>query len=132
MMDDANSPPAGLDVPTIWQVRIGLLAVLLTLSFIAIVIFVGAGLDDLVRALKDPPILRLTPILIGASKFLSSFWYFVAALYVGSYFFWVGKRASRMLWFNAVVSVGFPLAMWVTMYVGIQQQILIQDMLRQK
>ena len=128
-MDSETAAPRE-NSPIMWQKRIGLLAVALMLLLIPIVI--STGLHDSLRAFNEPVVLPLTPILIGTGALLSKCWFVLIPLFVGGYLFWINRSAKRLLWFNAVMSIVFPLALWGTIHVGIQQHSAIEKMLHQK
>jgi hypothetical protein len=129
-MDKHNTTPR--DWSAIWRRRIGLLAVLVTLVLIPVVARIGVYLHDDIRSLKDPVVLPFTPALISAGRLLNDFWFVAVGVVLGSYWFWFSKNERRLLWFNAVISVAFPLALWGVIRLCLQQNLAIIEMLQKK
>jgi hypothetical protein len=111
---------------------VGIIGVLLTMPMMRFIIFCGGSLRDMSHATYlEFTTLPTTPVLIAAGWVLSRFWYVVPGLMLAAYLYWVVKTAKRVLWFNAIMAILFPLLLWGTMAVTLEQQRLFQEAMRQ-
>jgi len=109
-------------LPTTGQKVVGILSVLLILPLIGVISATGSALNNFNRPWKDPPILPFTPALIEIGQVVGDFWYIAVALTIGIYAFWIIKNARRLLWFNAIAAVFYPLVFWCSFSIAMEQQ----------
>jgi hypothetical protein len=119
-------------LPTAWQKCFGIVAVLFTLLAVAMISTITSALERYTSQLIDPPFLPFTPAIIQFGRILNDFWFVPVTSTIVLYVFWIMKNARRMLWFNALASVVFPLALWFTFSVVIDQHDTIVFWIRQQ
>jgi len=118
---------------TRYQRVLGVLGTLLMLSLMSVIYAIGEGTRHIMNTFRvDHLALPFTRVLVSAGRFVGNYWYVPALLIIYIYVYWVSRNSSRVLWWNAVLSVALPIIILACVHVRTEQIMVIEEAMRKR